>query len=377
MVLLEDALGFGQIDLVFRALVPGQLGDQLEIRTHHLVFRGLRVRAPQSAQLALDLGPGFGRKLEGVQALLQLLDLGAFVLFTQLFLNRLHLFAQHHLALLLAQLFLHLLLDLLLRLEAHEIALHADEHAAHALGHGKQLEQLLLLARGHVQIEGDEVRERARLLDTLYDLRQRLAGHAATPAQLDRALTQLAIECDHRRLVRLRRLLRIDDPDVGLEHGITLARVRKGLRTLFAVNQYLESARRALHLHHAHDHTHFVQHFGNGLVYVLPLAGREQQAVAIEHFFDCFQRARPAGTDRKRHAGEHDGLPHGEHGHFQSLSHCSSSVESPVPPTRQYPDESRQQGAGILPSAVAFLSRVLLLEMHAARREAGSPRVRA
>ena len=57
----------------------------------------------------------------------------ALVVLAQLLLDRLELLAQEHLALPLAQLLLDLRLDVLLRLEHADLALHVDQHAAEPL----------------------------------------------------------------------------------------------------------------------------------------------------------------------------------------------------------------------------------------------------
>ncbi len=80
-----------------------------------------------------------------VELLAQLRDLLALVVVAELLLDRLHLLAQVHLALPLAQLLLDLRLDLFLRLEHADLPLDVDEHAAEPLLDAQRLEQALLL----------------------------------------------------------------------------------------------------------------------------------------------------------------------------------------------------------------------------------------
>src|SRR5690606_36369988 len=109
----------------------------------------------------------------------------------ELLLDLTELLAQHHLALLLAQLLLDLLLDLLLRLDAQQLPLDRDEHAAHTVLDVEQLEERLLVVGGGIQVERDEVRERARILDALHELVQGLGGDAAPPPELCGTLPEL------------------------------------------------------------------------------------------------------------------------------------------------------------------------------------------
>ena len=89
----------------------------------------------------------------------------ALVVVAELFLDRLHLLAQVHLALPLAQLFLDLRLDLLLHLEHADLPLDVHEHAAQALLDAQRLEQPLFLGDGKLDVAGDEVGEAARVRD--------------------------------------------------------------------------------------------------------------------------------------------------------------------------------------------------------------------
>ena len=89
-------------------------------------------------------------------------DLLALVVVAELLLDRLHLLAQVHLALALAQLLLDLRLDLLLRLEHADLPLHVHEHAAQPLLDAQGLEQPLLLGHRQLDVAGDEVGEACR-----------------------------------------------------------------------------------------------------------------------------------------------------------------------------------------------------------------------
>ena len=82
------------------------------------------------------------------QLLAKLADLLRLVVVAELLLDRLDLLAQVHLALPLAELFLDLRLDLFLRLEQADLALHVHEHAAQPLLDAQRLEQPCFSATG-------------------------------------------------------------------------------------------------------------------------------------------------------------------------------------------------------------------------------------
>ena len=118
-------------------------------------------------------------QVERVELLLQLLQVVAVVLaLAELLLDRLHLLAQEHLALPVAQLLLDLRLDLLLRVEDVDLALDVDERPAEAVLDGERLEQELPLGRRDVDVAGDEVGEPARVVRLGEDVRDRLVGQA-------------------------------------------------------------------------------------------------------------------------------------------------------------------------------------------------------
>src|SRR5204863_510634 len=117
VIVLQDLRGALQVERLLRPLVPGQLGHGLEVRTDHLRFHGIAIRPLQPLQLALDLLLGGLGKVQRPEALPQLVHLDHLVLFPELLADRLQLLSQEHLPLTLAQLLLHLRLDLLLRVQ--------------------------------------------------------------------------------------------------------------------------------------------------------------------------------------------------------------------------------------------------------------------
>ena len=140
------------------------------------------------------------------ELLAQLGDLLRLVVVAELFLDRLHLLAQVHLALALAQLFLDLRLDLFLHLEHADLLLDVHEHAAEPLLDAQRLEQALLLGRLQLDVAGDEVGEAARIGDRVEHLVHDLFRQPATLAQLGGALAELLVERDEGRVVLVDRL---------------------------------------------------------------------------------------------------------------------------------------------------------------------------
>ena len=117
MVLLEHLLGLLEVEVLLAARAPRQLGDGLQVGADHLVLHRLAGDARQAAELAVDLLARLLGQLEGVELLLQLLELAGVVAAAELLLDGLHLLAQEHLALAVAELALDLVLDLLLRVD--------------------------------------------------------------------------------------------------------------------------------------------------------------------------------------------------------------------------------------------------------------------
>ena len=104
----QHLLGVLEIDLVLAARVPRQLADPLEVVADDLGLHAFATDALEARQLALHLFAHLLGQHERFEALFELLDLALFVVVAELFLDRLELLAQVHLALPLAELFLHL-----------------------------------------------------------------------------------------------------------------------------------------------------------------------------------------------------------------------------------------------------------------------------
>ena len=146
VVLVEHAAGLRHVELLGAPLVPGQLGDRLEVRADDLGLHGLPADARQPLPLPVDFLAGVLGQVERVELRAQLLQalVRAAVGFAELLLNGLELLAQVHLALPAADLFLDLGLDVLLRRKHVDLALHVDEDAPQPVLDRERLEQDLL-----------------------------------------------------------------------------------------------------------------------------------------------------------------------------------------------------------------------------------------
>ena len=147
--------------------VPRQRDQPVEVGARHRVLgrgdRHLRQPVELAQRFLLDRLGHAGR----FDLLAQLLDLlGLVVAFAELLLDRLHLLAQEVLALVLADLGLHLRLDLRAELEHLELLDQDPVQAVHPRADVERLEHLLLDRRADGrQARGDEVGEPARLGD--------------------------------------------------------------------------------------------------------------------------------------------------------------------------------------------------------------------
>ena len=131
VVVVEHLPGAREIDDLVGPHVPGQDHEPVEIGPRHRVLGRRHRHAGQPVELAKRLLLHRFGHARGFDLLPELFDLlGVLVAFAELLLNRLHLLAQQILALALADLGLHLGLDLRAQLEDLELL---DEHAVQLL----------------------------------------------------------------------------------------------------------------------------------------------------------------------------------------------------------------------------------------------------
>ncbi len=168
VILVEDRLALDEVDVLgARGLGPRQRGHPFQIGPrHHVLGRGRR-HLLQPLQLAVAFLASFRRHARFVQLLAQLLDFGlGIVRLTEFLLNGLHLLAQQILALALADLLLHLLLNFVAQLEHLELFRELADQSLQAPAYVGGFEQFLAQQRGERrQIGRDEVGQPHRLVD--------------------------------------------------------------------------------------------------------------------------------------------------------------------------------------------------------------------
>ena len=187
MVLVEDAAGFGDVDLLVGQLRPGQLDQPIEIGADHAVLGGCLGHALEPLQLLQRLVLGFLGHAGFSDRLAQFGNLGLAVLaLAKLLLDLAKLLAQDVLTLASGQRFLRLLADLLGQPQHLDLLGEVAQQLVETFADVERLQQVLLLGRREVRDIGDEVGQRGRrlnLLDGRGDLgrqvgqqRNRLAG---------------------------------------------------------------------------------------------------------------------------------------------------------------------------------------------------------
>jgi len=166
VILVEDLAHRGDVEVVRRGVVPGQIEDPVEVRTDDGVLGGADLHVAQALELLLRDLLGLARELRLRDALLDTVEIALIaVVLAELLLDRLELLAKDVLALVLPHLLLDLGVDALAHLEDLELAREKAEHLTDALLRVDGLEQLRLLFDRSVEVRRHEVGERARRLD--------------------------------------------------------------------------------------------------------------------------------------------------------------------------------------------------------------------
>ena len=200
VVLVEDAGGFLDVELVVGRDVPGQADQPVHVGPDDADL-GRRGGDPAHPVHFLDrAGLDLLRHAGGLDLVAQLVDLGLLrVVLTQLALDGLELLAQDVLALGLVHLGLDLGLDPTLQLEDLDLVGEEVRDELEALGDVDGLEHLLALLGRHVRAVGDHVGQQARFADVACrDGRFRrdrgAVGNVLLDLGLDRAHQRLDLE---------------------------------------------------------------------------------------------------------------------------------------------------------------------------------------
>ena len=269
---------------------------------------GLRRQRLQALELAIDLAADVLGQRDGVELLAQLVGLGGgLVELAQLAADRLELLAQDELALALVDLRLDLVLDLRADRDDLELAREDVDQAAQAQGDVDLLEQPLLLLALQAQRAGDEVAERARVVD-VGDRELQLLGEVRIALD-DRGERLLDVAHQRLELGRLGGNLVGQLGDLGHEVG-RLAHPAVDVDALAALDE--DAHRPVGDLDHARDradHADLEQVVGAGHLLVRMARGdHDQHAVAAQHVVDQRDRALLADGERDQRVGERDRL---------------------------------------------------------------------
>jgi hypothetical protein len=136
VILVENRPRTWDVDVILGSLVPGKLEDCLEEVPDDLGFHRLSADAIQSTKFPIDLFPGHGWQVEGIELLAQILGFVGLVVFAEFPSNLLQLLSKEHFALPLAKLLLDLGLDLFLGIEHGYLSLYVHEYSTEPLLHG-------------------------------------------------------------------------------------------------------------------------------------------------------------------------------------------------------------------------------------------------
>ena len=329
VVLVEDPLRLGQIEVLRAARVPGQLDDVLEEGPDDLGLHRLAPDPRQPAELAVHFLPHFGGELERGELLLQVAQIVALVVLAQLALDRLELLAEEHLPLPLAQLLLDLRLDVFLRVQHADLPLDVHQHPAEPLLDAQGLQQHLPLLRRDVDVAGDQVGELAGLVHAGQDLLDHLVGQAGLLAQLRGAGAGLAVQGDEGRILRVEGCHLLGLAHDGLEVAV-LVGVVDGDAAPLAVEQQLHAGQPALELADPGDGPDGVEHLGSHAFDVLPLGDREHQPLGLaQRALDGAKRRGPPRADRRGDPGEQHDLAKRQHRQCQTFGHLSITPSNP------------------------------------------------
>ena len=234
--------------------------------------------------------------------------------------NRLELLAQEHLALPLAQFLLDLRLDVFLRFEQADLALHVHQHAAQTLFHRERLEQSLLLGHRQFDVTGYEIGELAGVVDRVEHLMHHFFGQATLLTQLGGTLTRLLVERLEGGILEVERHHLLSGDDHRLEVTVDFGVVQCG-GALLTLQQELNTAQSALDLADAGNDARREENVRRRLFRVVALGDRKDEPISLEGRFDGSQGAGAARRNRSGDAGEHDRPAQWQDGKRLTLTH--------------------------------------------------------
>ncbi len=321
VILVEDALGFREVEVLLAAGAPGQLENGLEVGADDLGLHRLPRDPAESAEFAVHLAARVGRQVERGELGPQFLEIVGLVVLAQFPADRLQLLAKEHLALTLAELLLDLGLDVLLRVHEADLALDVHEDTPEPVLDRQRLEERLALHRGDVEVARHEVGEPSGVVHAGEHLLNDLLRQPRLLAQLGGARAGLAVERHERGILEADRRQFLGVADHGLEVAVLVDDVHGDAAPL-AVQEKLHAGQAALQLPDLGDGTDGVEVVRADLFDVFPLGNGEYQFFRSgQRRLDGAKRPGPTGADGSRDAGEEHDIAEGENGDRQAFSH--------------------------------------------------------
>jgi len=193
---VEHLLRAREIDHLVGALAPRQRHEPVDVGAGDGVLGGRGRHFREPIELAERLLTNLLGHAGGVDLGAQIVELlGLVVALAELLLNGLHLLTEQILALVLADLGLHLGLDLRAELEDLELLRQDAVQLIHALAHVGRRQQLLLERRAdRGQARGEEIRQPARLVDIRRQRDQIVREHRREVDDLLKRRADIALE---------------------------------------------------------------------------------------------------------------------------------------------------------------------------------------
>jgi hypothetical protein len=166
MVFIEDFACVLEVEFVLAIHAPRHRGRPVQVVTRDRVFRRAGFEDRQLVQLFINAFLRLGRQHLAFKALLELFDVGAAIVLgqPQLLLDHLELFLEEKLALMLADLAVHLGGDFLLQARDFHFFAQHRQHFFHALEHWHAVQHFLQLVTGGRGQRGGEVGQGRRVV---------------------------------------------------------------------------------------------------------------------------------------------------------------------------------------------------------------------
>ena len=176
VVLVQDALGFLEVEVVLRVFAPGEGDKRLEISQLDIIVGRLRIQLVQFVQLSVESLVHFLAPLLVLGFLLQFLPLRTALARPEFFLDVLNLLLEEVLALLFVNVNLGLCLDVVLQFEQLQLPVERLQQVKHAVQRAIVAEHLYLVLQRQRKIGTVVVHSRYRIID-IVEGKGRLVGH--------------------------------------------------------------------------------------------------------------------------------------------------------------------------------------------------------